>query len=105
MKRILTTLLLVFSLSGVIVAAEPDSSASRTAAKNSVAGYTAHSSLLQRRTRTRRRWRRGWNRRTTRVHWNRGRRVGRRWDRRSNRRWNRRWNRGRGRRVGHGHQM
>jgi len=100
MKRILTTLLLVFSLSGVVVMAEPGSSGSRTEGNNSVASYAPHSALLQRR--SRRRWRRRWNRRT-RVHWNRGRRVGRRWDRRWDRRGNRRWNRrrNRGRMVGH----
>jgi hypothetical protein len=96
MKKILTTLLLVFSLSGVMVAAEPGDSASRTEAKNSATGHTLHAALLQRR--YRRRWRRRWHRRMVRVHWNNGRRVGRRWN---NRRWNnRRWNR-RGRRGGH----
>jgi hypothetical protein len=98
MKRILTTLLLVFSLSGVMVAAGPgDSSASRTEAKNSATGYTLNTALLQRHNR---RWRRRWNRRMNRVHWNNGRRVGRRWNRRwNNRRWNNR------RRHGDDHQM
>ena len=112
MKKILTTLLLVFSLSGVVVTAEPVGSATRSEATNAAGGHTLNAALIQRYGR-RRRWRR--NRRWARVHWNNGRRVGRRWNNRrwnnrrwNNRRWNnRRWNngRGRGRRRAVGHQM
>ena len=104
MKRILTTLLLVTSLSGVMVAAEVRDFTSRSEANNfTVTGNALHPTLLQRR----RRWRRWNRRRNARVHWNRGRRVGRRWN---NRRWNnRRWNNNRrgNRRRGntHGHDM
>lgn len=102
MKKILTALLLVTSLSGVLVAAEVRDAASRSETNNvSVTTNGLNPTLLQRR----RRWRRRWHRRT-RVRWDNGRRVGRRWN---NRRWNnRRWNnRRRGNRRGNmgGHDM
>ena len=109
MKRILTALLLVASLSGVVVTAEGRGFGSSTETNNvSVTTNSLHPTLLQ----TRRRRRRGWyrRRRGVRIHWNRGRRVGRRWDNRwNNRRWNnrRRWNRRGNRRRGNmgGHDM
>ncbi|HEY0375983.1 MAG TPA: hypothetical protein VGC87_03415 [Pyrinomonadaceae bacterium] len=90
MKRILTTLLLVASLSGVIVGAEEVNPTLRTEADNSTS-HNLNSALIQRW--SRRRWRRRRNRRWVRVHWNNGRRVGRRWENRRGRR--------RGRAIGH----
>ncbi|HJU55752.1 MAG TPA: hypothetical protein VJ715_14305 [Pyrinomonadaceae bacterium] len=99
MKKILTALLLVTSLSGVLVAAEVRDTASRSEANNvTVTTNGLHPTLLQRR----RRWRRRWNRRRwARMHRN----NGRRWN---NRRWNnRRWNNRRRNRRGNmgGHDM
>ena len=85
MKRIFTSLLLLISLSGLLVAAEIRDSATRSEVTSiSLLGNTVHPSSLQNNNGRRRRWRRRWNRR----------------NRRHARRWNRRWNR----RGGGGHE-
>ena len=100
MKKILTALLLVASLSGVLVAAEVRGATRSNETTVNAARNTVHPALLQR-------WRRQRRRRTVRFarrHRNNG-----RWVRRGNNgRWNsnRRWNNRRGRRrVSSGHEV
>jgi hypothetical protein len=100
MKKILTALLLVASLSGVLVAAEVRGATRSSETTVNVARNTAYPALLQR-------WRR--QRRRRMVRYVRRNRNNGRWNNRrgNNGRWNnRRWNNRRGRRRGNsGHDV